>query len=32
MEVVCGRMSYRQIYREMFHLNGILRILLAFSK
>lgn len=32
MEVVCGRMTYRDLYRKMLHFNRVLRILLAFSK
>jgi geranylgeranyl reductase family protein len=32
MEVVCGRMSYRDLYRKLLHFNRVLRILLAFSK
>ncbi len=32
MEVVCGRMTYRDLYRKMLHFNRGLRILLAFSK
>jgi geranylgeranyl reductase family protein len=32
MEVVCGRMTYRDLYRKMLHFNRVLRILLAFPK
>ena len=32
MEVVCGKMTYRDLYRKMFHSNRVLRTLLAFSK
>jgi geranylgeranyl reductase family protein len=32
MEVVAGRMTYRDLYRKLLHVNRVLRILLAFSK
>jgi len=32
MEVVSGRMTYRELYRKALHSNRVLRILLAFSK
>jgi geranylgeranyl reductase family protein len=32
MEVVCGRMTYRDLYRELLHLNKVLPLLLSFSK
>jgi geranylgeranyl reductase family protein len=32
MEVVSGRMTYRDLYRNMLHFNRVLRVLLAFSK
>jgi geranylgeranyl reductase family protein len=32
LEVVCGRMTYRDLYLKAIHSNRVLRILLAFSK
>jgi hypothetical protein len=32
MEVVCGRMTYRDLYRKLLHFNKVLRTLLASSK
>lgn len=32
MEVIAGRMTYRDLYRRMLNSNRVLRILLAFSK
>jgi geranylgeranyl reductase family protein len=32
MEVVSGRMTYRDLYRKLLHFSRVLRILLAFSK
>lgn len=32
MEVVCGRMSYRELYRKLLHFNRVLPLLLSFSK
>jgi geranylgeranyl reductase family protein len=32
MEVVCGKMTYRDLYRKMLHFNRLLRVLFAFSK
>ncbi len=32
MEVVTGRMTYRELYRKLLHLNRVVRILLALSK
>lgn len=32
MEVVSGRMTYRELYRKLLHFNRVLQMLLAFSK
>lgn len=32
MEVICGRMSYRELYRKLLHFNRVLPLLLSFSK
>lgn len=32
MEVISGRMTYRDLYRKMLHFNRVVRILLALSK
>jgi hypothetical protein len=32
MEVICGRMTYRDLYRKMLHFNRVVGILLALSK
>ena len=32
LEVICGRMTYRDLYRKMFDFNRVVRILLAPSK
>jgi len=32
LEVVCGRMTYRDLYLKAIHPNRVLRVLLAFSK
>jgi hypothetical protein len=32
MEVVCGKTTYRDLYRKLLHFNRVLRTLLAFSK
>jgi geranylgeranyl reductase family protein len=32
MEVVCGRMTYGDLYRKMLHFNRVLQVLLSFAK
>jgi len=32
MEVVCGRMTYRELYRKLLHFNRVLPLLLSFSR
>jgi len=32
MEVVCGRMTYKNLYRKLLHFNSVLKTPLVFSK